>query len=135
MRPATKILLFVCLTTSACATTQTLWNDYQSYPENKAFAMGSNGASGAAWSAATVEQAIHEAKSYCTSGGGTNCEVIDVNGGPPGAYPPASAQTAPLGGETSLTSGLFFHNGFTSITSENPNVILNYLSVKIGVIF
>jgi hypothetical protein len=86
-----------------------LWNDYQSYPENKAFAVGSNGISGAAWSAATVEQAMHTAKSYCMSNGGIGCEVIDVNGrppgadfsDPPGASPPARARNGPPSGGSS----------------------------------
>ena len=40
-----------------------------------------------------------------------------------------------LGGHTSLTTGIFFSNGFTDMTKQDPSVIVNNISLKLGVIF
>ena len=40
-----------------------------------------------------------------------------------------------LGGKTSFMGGIFFNNGFKDVTDDAPKVILNYLSLKLGVLF
>ena len=40
-----------------------------------------------------------------------------------------------LGGNTALTTGLFFQNGFTDVTTQKPRTIINNIALKLGVIF
>lgn len=40
-----------------------------------------------------------------------------------------------LGGKTALQGGLYFNNGFVDVTDDKDKAILNYLSLKVGIMF
>ena len=71
----------------ACVTTEQLRNQYIDKSGTKAFALASNGPSGASWGQATYRDAIQLAMYYCRKGGGLNCRIVDLDGRPFQARP------------------------------------------------
>lgn len=135
----TKQTFVALLFLSGCTTTQTLWNQYQLYPHNKAFAVGTNGISGAAWSAASVEQAQHLALSSCATYGGTRCSVIDVNGGPPPTpespalvQPPPALSVGPQELRVVSSGTGFFVNEEIALTNEHVVNLCDDLTLSRG---
>ena len=63
-----------------------LYDQYRAKPNMKAYSIGMNGISGAAWGAGTVEEAIKLANRTCKELGGMNCNVTDINGMPASDY-------------------------------------------------
>ena len=74
------LVMFLALLLSACMTTEQLKSKYDRAPIFKAFALSSNGQSGASWNQPTYEQAILVAMYHCRRGG-PDCRITNVNGG------------------------------------------------------
>lgn len=71
------IILIVLL--QGCITTAQLTEQFPTKPINKAFAIGSDGKSGAAWGQSSVNKAINLALHYCRSTGSIGCRVVRIN--------------------------------------------------------
>ncbi|UTV29696.1 trypsin-like peptidase domain-containing protein [Photobacterium atrarenae] len=64
----------------AAVTANDLYNQYKNKPDNKAYAIGTNGVAGSSWGASTKEEAMTLALDTCKKTGGKNCNVTEVNG-------------------------------------------------------
>ena len=85
IRSRNLLLLGSFLLLSACTTTEQLRDRYANQSGVKAFALASNGVSGAAWQQSNYRQAIQLAMYHCRRSGGADCRVVDLDGS---AYKP-----------------------------------------------
>ncbi|MCW8331572.1 serine protease [Photobacterium sp. SDRW27] len=76
------VLVFSASSQAANMTAEKLYNQYQKKSDNRAFSIGINGVAGAAWGAATKEEAMNLAQNTCKKLGGLNCNITEVNGRP-----------------------------------------------------
>lgn len=72
-------LIVVLAILQGCVTTAKLQKQYPSKPENKAFAVASNGSSGMAWGKSSPDEAINSALQFCRQGGGQGCRITKIN--------------------------------------------------------
>lgn len=75
-------IFFASTSQAAGVTTNELYSQYKEKANNKAFSIGTNGFAGAAWGAASKEEAMALAQETCYKSGGENCNVTEVNGRP-----------------------------------------------------